>query len=150
MGFKQLDGYTPQKVDDGFSIIKGNYTCQPSYARIEESTREETKGQKLFVYELTIVGSQDNLGRKLWKRVNLQDESEAGQKKMKALADAFFTLDLEFSDEETLLQAAEKFCGMLIKVRCWGWTPPDATEPIQLHTIKGRDESLEKEATVDF
>ena len=132
--FKALEGYTPQKVEDkGFEVIKArSLACQINYARIEDSTHPEHLGEKNFGYELQITEPQEFSGRRLWKRYFLSDEAS-----LKKLADQLFTLDLEFKSEEELQACCEKLVDMKIEVRAWGWTPTDATEPRQMHSIKG-------------
>ena len=141
--FKALEGYQPQKVTDGFDIIKeNNMVAIVNSAMIEEYKGEkpDLKGVRFFRYELEIVKSMGAQGRKLWKSYRLDDE-----KSCRALADMMFTLGLEFKDEESLTAAAEKFAAMNVKVKAWGWKPDDKEEARQMHMIKGEG-SLEDAA----
>jgi len=133
-----LSGYKPQKVQDGFDIIKATVNCGFEYCRFEETK----DGVRYLGYELIILGP-DNIGRKLWKRFYLDNEGN-----MKKLADMVFTLlAKEFSTEEDLALLLDEICECVVKVRAWGWTPDTDVDgnPIaenkqqarQQHIIKG-------------
>jgi len=142
MSFDALKDYTPQKVESGFEIIKHKaLVCGVEHARIEQykGDREDLKGESFYRYELTVLSPAEFTGRKLWKSFRLSDDNQ-----LKKLADQMFTVGLEFKDEASLEKASEEFVKLSVNVRAWGWTPPDASEPMQLHLIKG----IAKEAKV--
>ena len=134
MGFESLQGYVPQKMNDGFEVIKDNgLKCSVDYARIEDYTgdKEELLGARFFGYQLSVLEGK-YAGRRLWKRFNIGDD-----KALKKLADQLFTVGLEFKNEEELLSVAETFVTLTVKAKAWGWKPEGSEEPIQQHLIKG-------------
>jgi len=148
VNFDILNDYEPQKVTDGFEIIKGSYICQFNYARIEEYSgdKEEFQGTTWFNYELEIVSGPNYTGRKLWKRYNLDDE-----KKLKQLADMMFTLGFEFKNAEELEKAAEQLVRKTVKVKCWGWKiDKNEDSEIQMHLIKGFEDAASKADDAPF
>lgn len=141
-----LEGYKAQKVQDGFDIIKGNFNCGFEYCRFEETKETpERESTRYLGYELIIIGP-DNIGRKLWKRFYLDNESN-----MKKLADMVWTvIGKEFQTEEDLALLLDELTSQVVKVRAWGWTPSEDVKgnPIpenkqearQQHMIKGVNE----------
>ena len=161
--FEFLKDYTPERVTDGFEVIKGAFNCNFNYIRIEEykGDKPEFEGRKFLRYELVICDGQDNAGRKLWKSVDLTDE-----KKVKKLADAIWTVTgLDFKDEETLQVAINTLVDVTVEVKAWGFVgqeeqarvdageiTKDQAEKIQQHIIKGKakKEGESKKSEVPF
>ena len=141
MNMFDLKGYTPEKVTDNFGVFKGKYDCCVNSAKIEEYSgdNEEFKGMKFFKYEIEVLDGQENAGRRLWKSCNLDSEIEdkKGKTPIMKLADAFFTLELEFSDEDELQACAEKFVEMTLRVYVDYFVPKggDKDDPIQFHKL---------------
>ncbi len=107
--FEFLKDYKPERVTDGYEVIKGTSNCNFNYARIAEYSgeKEEFKGRRFCHYELQICDGVANEGRRFWKSVDLNDE-----KKVKKLADILWTVTgLEFKDEESLEQIYLKIEG---------------------------------------
>ena len=133
--FKSLEGYQPEKIRDGFEVIKDKgLKCGFDYARIEPYTgdKPELKDVEFFSYKLTVLDHTEYTGRCFWKRYNLSDET-----KIRQLADTLFTLGLTFRSKLELESVAEKLVNMNVAVRAWGWTPEGENDPIQMHMIKG-------------
>jgi len=132
--FDALKDYQPQKISDGFEILKGTFDCTVNSARIEQYSgdRPEFQGVEFFRYELEII-NEGNIGRRVWKSYNLNDEVQ-----LKKLADQLFTLGFEFKSREELEKTAEEFVKINVKIRAWGWVREEGQEAIQLHIIKSR------------
>lgn len=142
--YEVLEDYSPQAPKDTFGIIKGsNLRCTINFARIEDYTGDnpDYQGQQSFRYELQVVDHPDYSGRRFWKRFALSNPD-----KLRELADLMFALEAPFKSEDELVDSAAKITGTIVKVRAWGWTPPDADEPLQMHIIKGKA-SAEPEGT---
>jgi len=141
-----LAGYKPEVVkDNDFEVMTGkNNICIVNSAKIEdvdagtsERTGEDYDAYTRLRYELEVV-SEKFKKRKVWKSYNLDSEERTGKAKktpIEKLADAFFTIGLEFSDKATLETAIEKFAEMTLTVSFSKFTPKGEKEPRQLHTI---------------
>lgn len=143
-----LEGYTPQKMKDGFEPFKGTFTCGVNYARIEDYSgdKEELKGSRFFRYELEVVSDNEFSGRRLWGSYNLDNE-----KSVKKLADALFTIGLEFKNEEELALVADKFVTLILTVKAWYFpSKDDPKEKVQMHLIKGEAKEKIEPETAPF
>lgn len=144
MGFESLQGYQPQKLDEGFEVIKErNLSCGVEYARIEpyKGQNPELQGTEFYNYCLTVIDHPTLTGRRLWKRFRLDDDDQ-----LKRLANTFFTLGLEFRNREELEKAGEAFVRKTLNVRAWGWTPDGESEARQMHLIKSETNSKQTSA----
>ncbi len=139
MGFEALEGYKPEKMSDGFEVFKANVKCGVDSIRIEDYSgdKEELKGVRFLRYALVVVDDPAYTGRKLWKSYNLSNDDQ-----LKKLANAMFTVGLEFKSEEELEAILVPFSTKLLKVNTWGWKPDDGDER-QMHKIKGEATSGE-------
>ena len=139
-----LSGYKPEVVKDNyFEVMTGkNNICVVNSAKIEEVEAGERDGREYDAYtrlryELEVI-SEKFKKRKVWKSYNLDSTQKTGKKEktpIEKLADAFFTIGLEFSDMATLESAIEKFAEMTLVVSFSKFTPKGEKEPRQLHTI---------------
>jgi hypothetical protein len=140
-----LSNYKPEKVkDNDFEVMTGKgYVCQVNSAKIEdvpagENDRGSYEGYTRLRYELEII-SEKNKGRRLWKSYNLSSKEKTGKAEktpVEKLADAFFTIGLEFGNQEQLEACIEKFADMELIVSCSKFKPKGG-EVLQLHTITG-------------
>jgi hypothetical protein len=161
-----LAGYKPEVVkDNDFEVMTGkNNICIVNSAKIEDVDAGERDGRSYDAYtrlryELEVV-SEKFRKRKVWKSYNIDSKEKSGKKEktpIEKLADAFFTIGLEFSDVATLEKAIEKFSEMTLTVSFSKFTPKGEKEPRQLHTIvsvapEGWEENVEpvKEEKVQF
>lgn len=155
-----LKDYKPERVSDGYQVIKGQSKANFNYARIEEysGNKEELKGRQFCRYELQICDGETNQGRRFWKSVDLSDEA-----KTKKLADMIWTVTgLEFKDEETLQQVLERLVEFTVDVKYWGFLTEEEKalaikegrepEKIQTHIIKGqaKEKGESKKSEVPF
>lgn len=137
------DGYKPELVTDDFGAIIGKRDCAVNWARWEEygGDKEELEGEQ-FRYEVEVLDGQENKGGRLWYTANPKDKStnSKGKTKMERLADAFFTLGMEFKNKEELEKCAEKFCEMSVRVFAGEFfpDPTDKNNGIQWHKILGK------------
>lgn len=141
-----LSGYKAEVVkDNDFEIITGKgFICKVNSSKIEDvdagsNDRGSYEAYTRLRYEIEII-SDKNKGRRLWKSYNLSSAETSGKKNktpVQKLADAFFTIGLEFSDMDSLQVANEKFVDMLLVVSCSGFKPKGKSDKIQLHTITG-------------
>jgi len=139
-----LAGYQPEVVkDNDFEVMTGkNNICIVNSAKIEDVEAGERDGREYDAYtrlryELEVI-SEKFKKRKVWKSYNLDSQERTGKAKktpIEKLADAFFTIGLEFSDAATLNAAIEKFAEMTLTVSFSKFTPKGEKEPRQLHTI---------------
>lgn len=139
--YELLKDYKPEEVTDDTGVFKGKYDVGVNHARFEayEGDKPEFKGKEFFRYELQVLEGQKNAGRRLWKSVDpdATDTNAKGKTRIQQLADALFTVGLEFSDKATLEEAAVKFVEMKLRVSCRYFTPKDSDEAIQMHSIIG-------------
>ena len=144
--FGVLGQYKPEKIQDGFGIIKGTFACRFNSFRIEayDGDFQDLVGTEVVRYELEIITEGDNLGRRLWKRFYLGSQKPDGKGKLdiQKLADVLFTLGFEFKTRDELMAVLEKAAELVVEVKAWGWTPKDKEsgldkEPVQQHIIKG-------------
>lgn len=138
-----LSNYKPEKVkDNDFEVITGKgFICKVNSARIEdvdggENDRGKYEAYTRLKYELEII-SEKNKSRRLWKSYNLSSKEKTGKAEktpIQKLADAFFTIGLEFSNSEQLNAVVEKFAEMELVVSCSKFKPKGG-DTLQLHTI---------------
>ncbi len=138
-----LSNYKPEKVkDQDFEVITGKgFICKVNSAKIEDvdagsNDRGSYEGYTRFRYELEII-SDKNKGRRLWKSYNLSSTEKTGKANktpVEKLADAFFTIGLEFSNSSVLEIAIEKFAEMEFVVSCSKFKPKGG-DIMQLHTM---------------
>ena len=155
MEWGNVTGYKPEKNVEvgGFKPLKGNYNCFVNNASVGmyEGDYEDYKGKEFINYELQAANGQGIDGRKLWKRINIEDEAEnkKGKTKLQQFMDAMFTLDLEFHNKEELVEVLTKFETMDVKVNTYHFKG-DEDKDIQMHKIMGlADGELEKPANTD-
>ena len=100
-----------------------------------------------------IVMEGDHVGRKLFKRFNLDSTTRSGKKEqtpVEKLADQFFAVGLTFSNEEGLVIANEKFAGMEVNVKAWAADFKDGRPPMQMWNIKSVAGAESKETASAF
>lgn len=133
-----LENHKPQKVQDGFDIIKATVNCGFEYARFEKTK----DGQEYLGYELIVLGPT-HIGRKLWKRFYLDNEGH-----MKKLANMIFTLlAIEVKEKEDITNCLDELITKVVKVRAWGWTPTEDVDGNEIPENKreARQQHLVKE-----
>lgn len=151
-----LSNYKPEVVkDNDFELITGKgYICKVNSAKIEDveagsNDRGSYEGYTRFRYELEIT-SEKNQTRRLWKSYNLSSKEKTGKAEktpVEKLADAFFTIGLEFGNQEELGTCIEKFAEMELVVSCSNFTPKGkGQKPLQLHTITKTHDGSEEVA----
>lgn len=149
-----LTGYKPEEVKEvAFEVMKGKgNVCKVNHCRIEDYAGDDEafKDHRFLRYELEVV-SDKYAKRKVWKSVDLQDErrptktdGSLGKSRLEKLADTFFTLGLEFSNEVQLFECSQKFAEMVVVCSFNSFKPED--KEIQLHTITGLAEEGWEEA----
>ena len=159
VGMFNLGNYKPEGVKDkDFSLIKGKgFSCKVNSSIIEkveagkseDGSREWGEYTRLK-YELEITDDKQKgfLNRKVWKSYNLDSDVATGKNPktpVQKLADVFFTLGLEFSDQDSLSTANEQFVNKLLTVSFNSFKGREGND-IQLHTVTG-EAWTEAEAT---
>lgn len=155
-----MKDYQPQKVTDGYAVMKGQSDANFNFIRLEdyEGDKPEYQGHKFLKYELQICDGQENEGRRLWKSIDMSDEA-----KVKKFADMLWTITgLDFKNEETLHMALENLADRTVTVKYWGFIPEkekvlakeEGREPekIQTHMVKAlaKKEGEAKKQEVPF
>lgn len=145
-----LQGYTPEKVKEGFDVIKGTFNCKFNIFRIEPYAGdiEELKGTEIARYELTIINDGEYFGRKFFKRFYLGSQKVNGKGKTDTMkmADALYTMGYAFKSKEELLAVLERAAEDVVEVKAYAWTP-EGKEALQMHIIKGQGNSVKEEIT---
>lgn len=141
-----LSGYQAEKVkDNDFELMKGKGNiCKVNSSIIEEveagsNDRGSYEAYTRLKYELEVISEKYNK-RKVWKSVNLSSTDATGKKPktpVQKLADVFFTLGLEFNNQDQLVACNEKFVNLNLVVSFSSFKPKDRDEAMQLHTITG-------------
>lgn len=142
--FDGLNGYSPEKITDGFQPFKEKGSAVVISARLEDyqGDKEEFKGQKIVKYELSMAEGSQNPGRRLWKSYYISDEKpdKNGKTNIQKLADMLFTVGLEFKSEEELQAALENFAEMTLEANAYftkNFVDAETGISIQLHKILG-------------
>ncbi len=141
----ELSGYQPEAPVEGTEFAAFKYKGNVA---IEKSVISEYDGKTSDFYNAgdkvinitAIVLEGEYVGRKLFKRFNLDSEKRSGKKEKtpaEKLADQFFAIGLTFSSMEELEAANEKFAGMEVEVNAWAADFKDGRPPMQLWNIKG-------------
>lgn len=161
--FTLNEEYKPEAPVEGndFEMMKGSgHVCKVNSSRVEDYAesadqhwsdpswwKPELVGHTFLNYELEVVqtkGSTNYNGRKVWKRIDLNDDTKSKAKKPKTplekLADTFFGLGLEFSNIGSLRSANDKFVDMEVTVS-FGHIPAartDSGKDVPFHKITGK------------
>ena len=153
----ELAGYQPEKPSDGgFEPFKfeGKATVEKSIISEHAGKHSDFYGIGDNVIDITAtVMEGDFIGRKLFKRFNLDSEKTSGKgNKTPAmkLADQLFAVGLEFSSIQELRATNEKFAGMDIHVKAWAADFKDGRGPQQMWNIKGLAGASTKKEAVAF
>jgi hypothetical protein len=141
---KPLEGYQPEAPDAGGDFQAFKYKGKVA---IEKSVISDYDGKSSDYYSTgqkvinitAIVLEGDFVGRKLFKRFNLDSEKRSGKKEqtpVEKLADQFFAVGLTFTTLEELEVANEQFAGMEIVVSAWAADFKDGRPPMQMWNMK--------------
>jgi hypothetical protein len=120
-----LSGFKPEPLEsDNFVPFGGKYNVtveesviedMPAGIRDNEAFDAYTRCKiKMAVVSAAKTEHTSNIGRNLWQSYNLDNEE-----RVKKLAQLFFSVGLEFSDDEELIQANEKFIGKTLSISAW-------------------------------
>jgi hypothetical protein len=142
---RDLSGYKPEKPSSGgFEAFKYDGPATIEKAVISNYDGEGNEfyalGDQQIEIEATVVDPDSEfLGRKLWKRFNLDSEKEDKKGKTAAmkLADQLFAVGLTFKNEEELGQCCEKLVGTDVVIKAWPVDFKDGRDKVQMWNIKG-------------
>jgi len=144
-----IEGYKPESpTEGGFEAFKYNGVATLEKAVISTNETRDSefypRGCTMIELEATCMEDkpfkgQQTLGRKLWKRFNLDDDKQDknGKTPVMKLADQLFPLGVEFNDLDELKKMIEGIVGKDIVVKCWPMDFKDGRDPFQGWNIKG-------------
>lgn len=148
MSFEQLSNYKPEiPKDGGFEPFKYDGPAIIEKSMISVNTKIDSEFYPSGCNQIeiaAIIMDGDMTGRKLFKRFNLDDETEdkSGKTSLKKLADQFWAVGLTFKNLEELKEINEKFVGMTVHVKAWPADFKDGSGPRQMWNIKGKEKSV--------
>lgn len=153
---EDLKGYTPEvPKDGGFEPFKFEGWANITKSVISQSAQNTEfypLGCNMIEIEATVMEG-DNIGRKLWKRFNLDDEKQDknGKTSARKVADQFFAVGLKFNNLEELKEVNERFVDMDVHVKAWMADFKDGRGLQQLWNVKGKKkESNARPAQAEF
>jgi len=146
-----LSGYQAEEPKEGtdFEAFKYNGIASVESSIISQNTERDTEFYPMGcnMIEIAVICMEEKpfkgeqtLGRKLWKRFNLDavEEDKRGKTSVMKLADQLFPLGLEFNNIEELRAVNEKLIGMDIIVKAWPVDFKDGRGAQQMWNIKGK------------
>lgn len=142
---QDLTGYVPEApADGGFEVFKYNGVAVVNKAQLSENTSVDSEYYPMGCQQIDIEAEVSDegselLGRKLWKRFNLDSEKvdKKGKTPSMKLADQLFPLGLTFRNVEELEAVCEKLVGMDIEIKAYKADFKDGRGDVQMWNIKG-------------
>ena len=144
---QNLSGYRPEKPKDGssFEAFRYNGVVSIEKAIVSENTRINSEfypmGCKQLDIEAIVMDPKSPfIGRKLWKRFNLDSEKEDknGKTPAQKLADQLFAVGLTFIDEESLDKALAELVTLDVVIKAYPADFKDGRDKFQMWNMKGR------------
>ena len=147
---QDLSGYKPESPNDGgFEAFKYSGPVTVEHAIVSENMAVDSEFYPMGCKQIDIevkVAEGDYAGRKLWKRFNIDSETEdkKGKTPVKKLADQLFAVGLTFANETELEACCEKLVGMDIIVKAYPVDFKDGRDKVQMWNIKGKAGEADK------